>query len=146
MPSRRAPCRTNNRRKVIVRIKIKHITTLLVATPAAIAIATAPSAWAAPNTQSCSDAGGATQCHTPGNAEIHAEPQSMPRIFHSSINPKYRQPLGYNPEWPFLGHHPYWQSFGYNPEWNGFHHQVWKPTSCNFSVAQCTFSTDKKGR
>jgi hypothetical protein len=49
---------------------LKYLTPVLAAAAAAVAIAAAPIASAAPT--SCFDAGNATQCQTPGNAEISA--------------------------------------------------------------------------
>ena len=57
-------------------MRINLITSLLVAAPAAIVIATAPSAWGAPSEHSCFDAGGATHCQTPGNAQIYTSPHA----------------------------------------------------------------------
>ena len=115
-----------------MRLKINYRTPLLAATAAAIAIATAPCAWAAPSQQSCFDNRGPTDCHRPGNAQIVTSPPDSRPIYPVSHNPKYSG-LGYNPKYPLLGHHPSWQEFGYNPHWDGFHHPRWKPTSCEFT-------------
>ena len=54
------------------------ITPLLAAGAAAVAIAAAPSAWAAPNEPPCSGGGGSTQCQSPGNVQIYTAAHSMP--------------------------------------------------------------------
>ena len=92
---------------------------LLAAAVAAMAIATAPSAAAAPSEQPCFVPG--STCHTPGNVQIFSSPHALPAVFPHSKNPKWRG-VGYNPKWPALGHNPKWQDFGYNPKWNGFQH------------------------
>ena len=112
-------------------MRINHSTPLLVAAAAAIAIATAPSAWAAPSEQPCFDAGKPTNCQKRGNVQIHTSPHAVRPVYPHTHNPKYRG-VGYQPKFPTLGHEPYWQEFGYDPRWNGFHHQLWKPTTCDF--------------
>jgi hypothetical protein len=92
---------------------------LLAAAVAAMAIATAPGASAAPSEQPCFVPG--SICHAPGNVQIFSSPPALPAVFPHSNNPKWRG-LGYNPRWSALGHNPKWQDFGYNPEWNGFQH------------------------
>jgi hypothetical protein len=64
-----------------VRIRLHHNTFLLAAAAAAISIATAPSASAAPSEQHCSDAGGSTNCQRPGNVQVHTSPRALPRVF-----------------------------------------------------------------
>lgn len=49
---------------------------LLSAGTMALAIAAAPTAWAAPSDQPCSDMGGSTLCQRTSNAQIYATPQS----------------------------------------------------------------------
>jgi hypothetical protein len=92
---------------------------LFAAAVAAVAIATAPSAAAAPSEQPCFVP--ESTCHAPGNVQIFSSPHSLPAVFPHSNNPKWRG-LGYNPRWPALGHNPKWQDFGYDPKWNGFQH------------------------
>jgi hypothetical protein len=52
---------------------LKYITPLLAAGAAAVAIAAAPTAFAA-DQQSCSGSGTGTVCQTPGNVQIKANP------------------------------------------------------------------------
>jgi hypothetical protein len=104
---------------VIVRTGMNYNISLLAAAVAAMAIATAPSASAAPSEQPCFVPG--SICHAPGNVQIFSSPPALPAVFPHSNNPKWRG-LGYNPRWSALGHNPKWQDFGYNPEWNGFQH------------------------
>jgi hypothetical protein len=106
---------------VIVRRGMSCNISLLAAAVAAMAVATAPSASAAPGEQPRFDTGGSTTCHAPGNVQIFSSPPALPAIFPHSNNPKWRG-LGYNPRWPALGHNPKWQDFGYDPRWNGFQH------------------------
>ena len=54
-----------------MRIRIRSVTTLLAIGGATAAIAIAPSAWAAPNEQTCVDMGGSTQCERGGNVQIY---------------------------------------------------------------------------
>jgi microcystin-dependent protein len=75
---------------VTVRISMYHTTLLLAAAAAAIAIAGAPSASAAPSEQSCSDAGGSTNCQRPGNVQVHTSPRALAAVFPPSINPRWR--------------------------------------------------------
>src|ERR1700704_1668704 len=56
-------------RSAIMGMKLKYITPLLAAGAAAVAIAAAPTAFAA-NQQSCSG----TVCQSPGNVQIHTPP------------------------------------------------------------------------
>jgi hypothetical protein len=92
---------------------------LLAAAAAAIAIATAPNASAAPGEPRCSDAGGATDCVRQDDQEIYASPRPVPRVFPPTINPRYRG-NGYSARFPEYGFDPKWQSFGYNPLYSGF--------------------------
>jgi hypothetical protein len=59
-----------------MRIRCSHITTLLAAGAAALAIAAAPTASAADavSSSSCNVAGGGTECQSPGNVEIYDSP------------------------------------------------------------------------
>ena len=59
-------------------IRGSHVTPLLCAIAAALAIAAAPSAGATPSGQSCSDMGGSTQCQNTGNVQIYAGPHDAP--------------------------------------------------------------------
>ena len=58
----------------------------------ALAIAAAPSVWAAPGDQPCSDMGGSTQCQRIGNVQIYTAPQRLPDASTSTYG-------------PFLGYH-----------------------------------------
>jgi hypothetical protein len=64
----------------------------LLAAAGATVIAAAPGVSAA-STRICSDGGGSTICHNPGNAEVYAEP---PRVQPPRIYGEYASPL------PFL--------------------------------------------
>jgi hypothetical protein len=86
---------------VTVRMRMQHTTFLLAAAAAAMAIATAPSALAAPSEQPCSDAGESTNCQRLGNVQVYTSPRALPRVLPHSNNPK-------------------WQAFGYNPKYSGF--------------------------
>ena len=62
-------------RSSTVRMKLNYIAPLLAAGAAAVAIAAAPIAAAAPTTgQSCSPSGTGTICQSPGNAQINDAP------------------------------------------------------------------------
>ena len=54
-------------------IKLRTITPVLALGAVAAAIFVAPSASAA--TRTCGDGGGSTVCQSPGNVEIHTQPQ-----------------------------------------------------------------------
>jgi hypothetical protein len=71
----------------MVRIRISCITQLLAVGAAAVAIATAPSASAAPNDQACSDMGGATQCQRTGNVQIYTSLHAMAVTPRSAYGP-----------------------------------------------------------
>ena len=63
------------RRSTTVRMKLNYIAALLTAGAAAVAIAAAPIAAAAPTTgQSCGASGTGTICQSPGNAQINDSP------------------------------------------------------------------------
>ena len=83
-------------------MRMHHTTFLLAAAAAAMAIATAPSASAAPSGQPCSGGGESTNCQRPGNVQVYTSPRSLPRVFPHSDNPKWRG-LGYNARWPMIG-------------------------------------------
>jgi hypothetical protein len=102
-----------------VRIRLHHTIFLLATAAASIAIAGAPSASAAPSEQSCSDAGGSTNCQRPGHAQVHTSPHALPAVFPPSNNPRWRD-LGYSARFPNYGFDPKWQAFGYNPLYSGF--------------------------
>ena len=68
------------------------IAPLFAAAAVATVIAAAPSAAAA-STRICSDGGGSTICHSPGNAEVHTE---QPRVHVPRIYGEFSSPL------PFL--------------------------------------------
>jgi hypothetical protein len=68
------------------------IAPLFAAAAVATVIAAAPSASAA-NTRTCSDGGGSTICHSPGNAEVHT---NQPRVQPPRIYGEYESPV------PFL--------------------------------------------
>jgi hypothetical protein len=104
---------------VAVPMRMHHTTFLLAAAAAAMAIATAPSASAAPSGQPCSGGGESTNCQRPGNVQVYTSPRSLAAVFPHSNNPKWRG-LGYNARWPVLGHNPRWQAFGYDPKYSGF--------------------------
>lgn len=53
-----------------------YATPLLATAAVAAVIAAAPTASAA-DQQSCTDLGGATQCQTPGNVQIHSAPPAQ---------------------------------------------------------------------
>jgi hypothetical protein len=58
-----------------VRMKLNYIAPLLTAGAAAVAIAAAPIAAAAPTTgQSCGASGAGTTCQSPGNVQINDSP------------------------------------------------------------------------
>ena len=105
--------------KVIVRTGMNYNITLLAAVVAATAIATAPSASAAPREQPGFVPG--STCHAPGNVQTFSSPPALPAVFPHSNNPKWRG-LGYDPRWPALGHNPKWNGLRYDPRWNGFQH------------------------
>jgi hypothetical protein len=94
-------------------------TLLLATTAAALAIAAAPSASAAPGEQPCSDAGGSTDCQRPSHAQVYTAPRALPRVLPPSINPRWTG-LGYSARFPKYGFDPKWQAFGYNPKYSGF--------------------------
>ena len=71
----------------IVRITSNHTALLLLAGAAAVAIAAAPNASAAPNQPPCFDAGGSTQCQRTGNVQIYTTPQPMPGPPKSTYGP-----------------------------------------------------------
>jgi hypothetical protein len=71
--------------------KARMIAPLFAAAAVATVIAAAPDAVAA-STRVCSDGGGSTICHSPGNVEVHTE---RPRV-HPRIYGEYESPL------PFL--------------------------------------------
>jgi hypothetical protein len=106
---------------VTVRITKHHNMFLMVigVAAAAVTIALAPSASAAPSGQPCSGAGESTSCQRPASAQVYTAPQAMPRVFPSSINPRWRG-LGYSARFPKYGFDPKWQAFGYNPLYSGF--------------------------
>jgi hypothetical protein len=75
-----------------MRTRIDYIATLLAVGAAAVALATAPSASAVPDDQTCSDMGGATRCQRTVNAQIYAKPPALPTAPNSTYG-------------PFLGYH-----------------------------------------
>jgi hypothetical protein len=77
---------------IIVRITSNHTPLLLLAGAAALAIAAAPSASAAPNEPPCTDMGGSTQCQSTGNVQIYTTPHAMPGTANSTYGPF----VGYN--------------------------------------------------
>ena len=98
----------------------KHQVALVFGTAAAaIAMAGAPAASAAPSGGVCSDAGGSVDCRGQGNEQVYASPRPLPRVFPPSINPRWRD-LGYSARFPKYGFDPKWQAFGYNPLYSGF--------------------------
>ena len=116
--------RVKGQGSVIVGTGIYAITASLAAGGAAIAIAAAPIASAAPSEQQCLkqhclEAGAPPISQRPGNVQIFTSPKAMPAVFPPTNNPKWRG-LGYNARWPTLGHNPKWQDFGYSPRWEGF--------------------------
>lgn len=69
--------------------KLRIIALVLAASGVAAAITAAPTAVAA-SPRTCDDGGGFTMCQSPGNVEIHTEPQlQVPQIYgpFSSPNP-----------------------------------------------------------
>jgi hypothetical protein len=61
-----------------MRVKLSHLTPLLAAGAAAVAISAAPIASAASSTQqSCSDSVSGSVCESPGNVEINDTPGPM---------------------------------------------------------------------
>ena len=86
---------------------------------AAVAIASAPAASAAPGERVCSDAGGATDCLSQASQQVYTSPHPLPRVFPPSINPRWRA-TGYSARFPEYGFDPKWQAFGYNPKYSGF--------------------------
>ena len=75
-------------------IRIAVIAPLLAAGVAAVAIAVAPSASAAPNAPTCSDGCGSTQCQSTGNVQIYTAPQAMPPT--NPTNSTFGPLLGYH--------------------------------------------------
>ena len=102
-----------------MRIRLQHTTFLLATAAAAVAIAAAPNASAAPSEQRCLHTGESTACQTPGNVQAYTAPRALPRVFPPSINPRWRD-LGYSARFPNYGFDPKWQAFGYNPKYSGF--------------------------
>ena len=99
------------------------ITASLAAGAAAIAIAAAPIASAAPSeqrclAQHCLEVEAPTISQQPDNVQIFTSPKALPALPHTN-NPQWRG-LGYDARWPALGHNPKWQDFGYDPKWDGF--------------------------
>jgi hypothetical protein len=76
---------------IVVSVRI-FIAPLLAAGVAAVAIAVAPSASAAPNEPPCTDMGGSTQCQSTGNVQIYAAPHAVPGTANSTYGPF----VGYN--------------------------------------------------
>lgn len=68
--------------------KARTVAPLFAAAAVATVIAAVPGASAAP-TPTCSEAGGSTICHKPGNAEIYAQPPRVqpPRIYGEFASP-----------------------------------------------------------
>ena len=79
-----------------MRIRANHITTPLLAGAAALAIAAAPSASAAPNQPPCTDMRGSTQCQSPGNVQIYAKPHDMPVTPRTAYGPFEGYHAGHN--------------------------------------------------
>ena len=79
-----------------MKVRGSHITALLSAGAAALAIAGAPSAWAAGGDQSCSDNGGSTQCQRTGNVQIYAKPHDMAVTAKSVYGPFEGYHAGHN--------------------------------------------------
>jgi hypothetical protein len=77
---------------IVVSIRITVIAPLLAAGVAAVAIAVAPSASAAPNEPPCTDMGGSTQCQSTSNVQISAAPHAVPGTANSTYGPF----VGYN--------------------------------------------------
>lgn len=102
-----------------MRIHTYHVTLMLGAAAAAVAIAGAPGASAAPGGPVCSDSGGSTNCITRANQQVYTSPKPLPRVFPPSINPRWRA-IGYSARFPKYGFDPKWQAFGYNPRYSGF--------------------------
>ena len=103
---------------------INAITASLAAGAAAMAIAAAPIASAAPSEQRCLkqhcfEVEAPTISQEPGNVQISASPKALPAVFPHSHDPKWSG-VGYDGRWPTLGHNPKWQDFGYSPRWDGF--------------------------
>jgi len=91
---------------------------------AALAVAIAPIASAAPTEQHCLEqhclaAGTPLISQGTGNVQIVSSPTTLPMVSPHTNNPKWSG-LGYNARWPVQGHDPKWQEFGYSPRWNGF--------------------------
>jgi hypothetical protein len=79
-----------------VKVWGSHIAPLLSAGAAALAIAAAPTAWAAPSDQPCSDMGGSTQCQRAGNVQIYAKPHDMAVTARSAYGPFEGYHAGHN--------------------------------------------------
>ena len=73
-------------------VAIRSTIGLLLSASAALAIAAAPSASAAPSEQPCSNTGGSTQCQRTSNVQIYTTPQPLPGPPNSTYG-------------PFLGYH-----------------------------------------
>jgi hypothetical protein len=121
-----------------VRIGMHPTMFLLAGAAAAIAIATAPNASAAPSEQPCSGGGESTSCQRPGNAQVYTSPRALPRVFPHSNNPKWRG-SGYSAKWPEYGHNPKWRAFGYDPKYSGF-----QPRSSVLRAPRVPVSPDRR--
>ena len=96
----------------------------LVAGAAAIAIAAAPIASAAPSEQQCLEqhclaAEAPILSQRPGNVQIVTSPKDLPAVFAHTNDANWRG-LGYDARWGSLGYDPKWRNFGYDARWNGF--------------------------
>jgi hypothetical protein len=72
--------------------KARMVAPLFAAAAVAAVIAASPDAFAA-NTRICSDGGGSTICHSPGNVEVHTK---QPQVQPPRVYGEYASPL------PFL--------------------------------------------
>src|SRR6478609_10813215 len=95
-----------------------------IAGAAAIAIAAAPIASAAPSEQQCLEqhclaAEVSIISQRPGNVQIVTSPKDLPAMLPHTNDPNWRG-LGYDGRWAYLGYDPRWRDFGYDARWNGF--------------------------
>jgi hypothetical protein len=102
-----------------VPMTMQYVALVVGTAAAAVAIASAPAASAAPGERICSDAGGATDCLSQASRQVYTSPHPLPRVFPPSINPRWRA-TGYSARFPEYGFDPEWQAFGYNPKYSGF--------------------------
>jgi len=100
-------------------MSMRYVALVVGSAAAAVAIASAPAASAAPGERVCYHAGGATDCLSQASPQVYTSPRPLPRVFPPSINPRWRA-SGYSARFPEYEFDPKWQAFGYNPKYSGF--------------------------